>query len=304
MTPLALALAAPPTLHEAIFRLERPAEVVVTVAAIESVTEGETFHEALAHAPILSTRRGSLERFSDLPLLMWVETVPVEDARELRYSVVFSNEDGGTPPDRLMATWGRVTDIELVYVVALDRQGRVARESYQGKGHVMHTFRGRKEGNHPVLRVVTKNNMVSDRGPQTPRLAPALIPFALEGVAREAVMDAHPRTYRVSGQEVRREGRVRAGGRPGSKQIPDPREFIYLEACGVLTDARLAFDVGVRTDALDEGDQPLPSRWSWIGPIDLPVDAGPSTIEMGSEPCTFRLRPQALPVRPVGRQDR
>ena len=40
----------------------------------------------------------------------------------LRYSVVFSNEDGGTPADRLLATWGRLTDIEYVYGVELDRR--------------------------------------------------------------------------------------------------------------------------------------------------------------------------------------
>ena len=41
----------------------------------------------------------------------------------LRYSVVFSNEDGGTPSDRLMATWGRLTDIEYVYAVERDTDG-------------------------------------------------------------------------------------------------------------------------------------------------------------------------------------
>ncbi len=48
------------------------------------------------------------------------------DGRRLRYSVVFSNEDGGTPPDRLMATWGRLTDLEYVYGVELDADGRIA----------------------------------------------------------------------------------------------------------------------------------------------------------------------------------
>jgi hypothetical protein len=217
--------------------------VRVEGVAIETIGEGEPGYEALAHAPFLHTRPDSLDRFSDLPLVAWVETRPAADGgRELRYSVVFSNEDGGTPADRLMATWGRVTDIELVYVVELDAAGRVRREEYQGKSHVVTRFAGRREGGHPVLHVVTKNNMVSDRGRETPLMAPAPVPFVLDGVSREAVMDAYPWTYRVSSQEVRREGLV--AERPGRKRIRDPRRFVYLEACGELRDARLAFDLG------------------------------------------------------------
>jgi hypothetical protein len=219
--------------------------VSVASVAVEAVPADRREHEALAHAPLLRARRGTIERFSDLPLLAWVEARPTERGRELLYSVVFSHEDGGTPADRLMATWGRVTDIELVYTVELDPTGRILREEYQGKDHAILTFRGRREGRHPVLHVVTKNNMVSDRGPATPRLAPAPVPFALERVSREAVMDAHPWVYRVSAQEVRREGRVAARAAPGSGRIPDPRRFVTLEACGTVEDAVMAFDAGL-----------------------------------------------------------
>jgi len=68
------------------------------------------------------------------------------------------------------------------------------------------------------------------------------VPFSLDGVSREAVMDAHPWTYRVSGQEVRREGLV--SSTPGRRRIRDPRRFAYLEACGEVRDARIAFDLG------------------------------------------------------------
>jgi hypothetical protein len=210
------------------------------------VALGEPGHEALAHAPIVHTRPGALERFSDVPLVAWFEEDPLPGGgRALRYSIVFSHEDGGTPIDRLMATWGRVTDIELVYAVELDAAGAVRRAEYQGKDHVMTPFAGRREGLHPVLHVVTKNNMVSDRGKATPRAALAPVRFSLDGVSREAVMDAHPWTYGVSAAEVRREGLVRDGARPGSKRIPDPRRFAYVEACGAVSDARLALDVGL-----------------------------------------------------------
>ena len=59
-------------------------------------------------------------------------------------------------------------------------------------------------------------------------------------------MDAHPFTHQVSAAEVRREGLVRDGARPGSKRIPDPRRFAFLEACGRVDDTRLAFDVALR----------------------------------------------------------
>jgi hypothetical protein len=220
--------------------------VRIDAVGVEGVAEGDSGHEALAHAPILHTRERSLARFSDLPLVAWVETFPAADGgRELRYSIVFSHEDGGTPIDRLIATWGRATDIELVYAVELDAAGRVRRAEYQGKDHVMTAFRGRREGRHPVLHVVTENNMLSDRGPRTERVALAPLRFSLEGVSREAVMDAHPWTYDVSAAEVRREGLVVDGAVPGSRRIPDPRRFAFLEACGSVADARLAFDVGV-----------------------------------------------------------
>jgi len=85
--------------------------------------------------------------------------------------------------------------------------------------------------------------MLSNRGRPTPRVAPAPMAFSLEGVSREAVMDAHPWAYRVSGQEVRREGRVAERSAPGL--IRDPRGFAYLEACGEMREARLAFDIGL-----------------------------------------------------------
>ena len=221
--------------------------VRVESVSVEAVAAGDPGHEALAHAPIVHTRKSALDHFSDVPLVAWVETLPAsEGGRELRYSIVFSHEDGGTPLDRLMATWGRATDIELVYAVELDGAGRVRRAEYQGKDHVMTAFAGRHEGRHPVLYVVTKNNMLSDRGPATPRVALAPVPFSLDGVSREVVMDAHPWTHEVSAAEVRREGLVRDGAAPGSKRIPDPRRFAFLEACGSVTDTRLAFDVGLK----------------------------------------------------------
>jgi len=228
---------------------------------IEPAAAGSPGEEALRHAPLLYLRADTLPRFTDLPLVMWYETDRTPRGHRLRYSVVFSNEDGGTPPDRLMATWGRVTDIEYVYGVELDGEGRVVHEEYQGQDHALPAFAGRREDAHPLLWVTTRNNMVGESGESTYRVAPAPLPFDLTRVSREAVMDAHPWTYQVSAAEVRREGRVQDGARPGSKRIPDPGRFTYVEACADTTDATLAFAVGVR----GRGGR---TEWTWS-------DAGP-----------------------------
>jgi hypothetical protein len=201
---------------------------------------------ALAHAPILHQRANAVGRFTDVPLLLYYEVEPTAAGTRLRYSVIFSNEDGGTPPDRLMATWGRLTDIELVYAVELDAAGAIVRDIYQGPNHKMMPFAGERERRHPLLWVATDNNMVSDRGQTLRRHRPAPERFDLKDVSREAVMDAHPWTYRVMSEEVLREGRVAEGARPGSEKIPDPRRFAFMEACADVQDAQLAFDVAVR----------------------------------------------------------
>jgi hypothetical protein len=214
---------------------------------LRTALPGSEEERLLAHAPVLEARRNTLGRFSDVPLLTWVETEALpEGALRLRYSVVFSNEDGGTPPDRLMATWGRLTDIEYVYGVDLDASGRVRAAEYQGPEHRLLPFAGTREAQHPVLHVATDNNMLKDRGKPSLRFAPAPLAFDLTGTSREAVMDAHPWTYAVSAREVRREGRVEEGARPGSDKLPDPRRFATLEACAVTEDATLSFSVGVR----------------------------------------------------------
>ncbi|HET9314869.1 MAG TPA: hypothetical protein VFQ51_04730 [Vicinamibacteria bacterium] len=219
----------------------------VTRLTLMPVAASSPEHDALAHVPFVYARPGTVEGASDLPLVTWYETEAVAGGgTRIRYSIVFSNEDGGTPPDRLMATWGRLTDIEYVYGVELDRSGALVSAEFQGRDHQLLPFGGRREGSHPLLFVVTTNNMVDDRGAADVRFAPAPTRFDLGGVSREVVMDREPWTYRVSAQEVRREGRVSARARPGDKRIPDPRRFATLEACAPAEDATLSFEVGVR----------------------------------------------------------
>jgi hypothetical protein len=216
----------------------------VTAVAVSTYAPGTAEHEWLAQAPFIHARPGTVERFSDLPIHAWAERAPAPSVG-FRYSIIFSHEDGGTPTDRLMATWGRTTDVEFVYGTERTPDG-VLHQEIQARNHDILPFAGRRLGSHPLLWVSTDNNMVSDTGPEDAvrfGLAPEFV--SLENVAREVVMDRSPWTYALMSAELRREGRIDPAGRPGSAKIPDPRRFAYLEACGELVNATLAFDIGV-----------------------------------------------------------
>jgi len=202
--------------------------------------------EWLQYAPTLRARPGTVEKFSDFPLVMYAErNVRGETGQHyrLQYTVIFTNEDGGTPTDRLMATWGRTTDIEFVYGLPAGKNvGEI-----QVEGHKWVPFAGPANGTHPVLWVATLNNMVADRGPADAiTFAPAPSMVDLTGTSREAVMDRQPWMYAATSKEMKREGRIDPNGQPGSGMIPDPRRYATLEACGDVSDATLAFDIGVQ----------------------------------------------------------
>ncbi|PYV46582.1 MAG: hypothetical protein DMG92_17775, partial [Acidobacteria bacterium] len=94
-------------------------------AEISEINPADPDYPAIVHAPILLARADTIGRYSDLPLLMWYEELPSESGKVLQYSIVFTNEDGGTPTDALMARWGRTTDIEYIYRVQLDPAGKI-----------------------------------------------------------------------------------------------------------------------------------------------------------------------------------
>jgi hypothetical protein len=203
-----------------------------------------TDYTALSMAPIVYARPNTVGKFTDLPLIMWYEIVATSRGRQFRYSVIFSNEDGGTQTDRLMATWGRTTDIEFIYGVTVDGNGKIVAEEFQGPGHEVPAFTGQHEARHPLLWVSTDNNMVSESGPT--RIRYRLVPqkFDLTNQSREAVMDASPWTYAIASVEMRREGKVVDDAPPGHNTISDPRRFAYVEACGTVGNAAFALSIG------------------------------------------------------------
>ena len=220
---------------------------IVREIAFEHVAESSPSYLPLALAPFVYARPNTVGRFTDVPVFMWYETEPTARGTRYRYSVIFTNEDGGTPTDRLMATWGRTTDVEYLYSVEVDRNGEIVAEDFQGPEHEVLPFGGTREARHPLLWVSTENNMVLDKGTTRVRYAPAAVAFSLRDVSREVVMDAHPWLYAVMSQELSREGKIVAAAEPGKDTIPDPRSFIYLEGCGELGGSALAFAVNANS---------------------------------------------------------
>jgi hypothetical protein len=219
---------------------------VVELISIDQVDAGARDGRPVALAPFIFARADTVGRFTDVPLFMWYEIEPTPRGQRFRYSVIFSNEDGGTPTDRLMATWGRTTDIEYIYSVEVDARGAVISEDMQGPKHEVLPFRGKRDaGRHPLLWVSTSNNMVLDKGASTVRYAPAPVSFPLNNVSREAVMDAHPWLYEVMTKELQREGKIVDNAGPGNDTISHPRRFAFIEGCGEVGDNALTFEVRV-----------------------------------------------------------
>ena len=218
--------------------------VSIDIPRIDYLAKGKSSdYTAQSMAPILYARANTVGAFTDVPMLMWYEMETTSRGWRLRYSVVFSNEDGGTATDRLMATWGRTTDIEYVYGVEVDEHDQILAEEFQGPGHEVPPFTGRHEGGHPLLWVSTDNNMVSESGTTQVRYAPAVERFDLANQSREVVMDRHAWTYTVAAQEMTREGKIVADAPAGSGKVPDLRRYVHVEACTELENAAVAFSI-------------------------------------------------------------
>src|SRR3954468_839893 len=201
---------------------------VIDVRASADSSSGEEAR-ALAHAPILYARVDTIGRFSDAPLLTWYERIPETSGETIQYSMIFTNEDSGTPIDGLMSRWGRGTDVEYVYRVTFDASGRITDEIFQGPDHADMHFSGQKLGAHPYLTNVARNNIFFDAGSAAIQYRFVPIPFDLPKHSREEVMDQNAWTYVVMAQELKREGKIRDGQKAAGPQIADPRSYLYIE---------------------------------------------------------------------------
>jgi hypothetical protein len=234
------------------FNRQQSASQVTTIeikdAKLTFIERNQPEFLALAHAPLLYARVNTIGRFSDVPLLAYYETERRGSNTLLRYTVIFSNEDGGTQTSALMARWGRTTDIEYVCETELDAQGRAIKTIFQGVNHKDTEFSGKLEAAHPVFLTASDNNNFSDKGESAMRFALRPLPFDLSKASRESVMDAHPWTYRVMADEMARESKL-TNERTLGLRIADFRHYLFVDANSTLRNgALLSFAVKLKSD--------------------------------------------------------
>ncbi|MFC0042407.1 hypothetical protein [Actinomadura rayongensis] len=226
---------------------------------------------------------------TDTPLIGWHEELPAATPghRVFEYSVVWSNEDGGTDTPALMARWGRSTDIEWVYRVEVDAHGERVPGSdvYQAANHQTLHFTGTYEGDHPLIQTCTSNNNMCDQVTK-----PAPLRFFLDTTqtrpadrAREVLMDRNAWTYPVMAQEMLRENKIENPSDPATPLVGDQRTYLYIEikkqtGAATGTGSVPGVSVGVRLKGdpktLYRSDHAVPS-WS----IERDVPAA-TTVEL------------------------
>jgi hypothetical protein len=224
----------------------RESGLQIAGAQFHEIGTGHTNYIMQANMPVLFIRKNTIGRFSDIPLLAYCEKLNENGQNVLQYTVVFSNEDGGTSTRALMARWGRATDIEYIYRAYLDKTGVVERSTVQGPEHKELEYTGRRDGAHALLMPVTDNNMVAEAAsaPLRFQLAPQIV--TLDRYSREQVMDDAPITYLVMAKELQREGKLRKFGVQAGENISDPRNYVYFEYIAAHTNSALSVAVHLK----------------------------------------------------------
>lgn len=259
---------------------------------------------AIAHAPVLLARADTVGRFTDVPLLAYYTEGRDGSGPFLEYTIIFSNEDGGTSTRDLMARWGRTSDIEYIYRVWLDARGEPARTLIQTRDHRDVPYEGQRFGRHPVLVPVTDNNMVEPAPPGPAAVRYQFVPVRadLEGGSREIVMDQNPVTYLVSAKELAREDKLRPNGAFEGEKIADPRHYLVVEMKVRSENAAIQILLRRRNAALWQGsavgigkDHIERSGWARTA-IELPPGTKLSGIaEIGAQ-CISRRDLERQPV--------
>ena len=185
----------------------------------------------VSHAPALWLRADTIGVSTDLPLVLYAEDLRVSGTGVLRFSFIFSNEDGGTATPALLARWGRTTDIEMAYEEEW-KDGRVVVAHYQAPDHHVLEYAGTREGDHPSLVDATLNNVFLDRGRTAVRVTMLPTLVDLQSATRESVMDRTPWVYRRMADELQEEGKTAVYG--------DVREYLYVDAKLTLSDGAVA----------------------------------------------------------------
>ncbi|MBO0864419.1 MAG: hypothetical protein J2P16_05025 [Mycobacterium sp.] len=205
---------------------------------VTTFTPQDPDYRFLRFAPILYGRNLAdfggtyASSFTDAPLVAWHESAPASTPGHtvLTYSVIWSNEDGGTDTPALMARWGRTTDIEWVYTVEVDQNGnRVpGSDTFQGASHVTQHFAGTYEGDHALIETCTSNNNICDQVDPMRFALSYKENLQPSDQPREHIMDTNLWTYRVTATEMIRENKLEAAGDPSTPQVSDERNYLFL----------------------------------------------------------------------------
>jgi len=186
---------------------------------------------AVSRAPALWLRADTVGTSTDLPMVLYAEDLRVNGTGVLRYSYIFSNEDGGTATPALLARWGRTTDIEMAYEEEW-KDGRVVASRYQAPDHHVLAYAGPRQADHPSLLDATLNNVFLDRGRSGVRVTMVPLLVDLQSATRESVMDKNAWVYRRMANELAEEGKATVYG--------DVREYLYVDARLTLSESAVA----------------------------------------------------------------
>jgi hypothetical protein len=222
------------------------APVSVTAAvAVEALTSPDPRFQPTMFAPIILGIDEDLNQVpvaigthlgnavSDVPLIIYAKTIPHVGFSTIRYTLIWSNEDGGTGliPDLLIARFGRTTDIEGILEVDVSDTGFYIGARFRpDESGTLTTFAGEiRYGSHPVIRTATANGLVQDDGAST--LNFGLVPYLFDdtGLPRELGMDLDPLSYVIMGKEMVREGKIEITPNPASKKLSDLSNYLYLD---------------------------------------------------------------------------
>jgi hypothetical protein len=209
-------------------------------AAVTVLASTDPGYDALRFAPVLQGIDRDLNAIgdhpgnavSDVPLLQYVRGVPGAGKTTYLYTMIWSNEDGGTGlyPDVLFSQWGRTTDIEGIVEVDVLDGGTLGEIRFRpDESGVPALFSGAFFETHPILRTASKNGLIADDGDSTLRFFLAPFEFDDTAGARERGMDLDPSTYRIMAKEMIRELKTEEIPSATSKLLSDQRNYLFVE---------------------------------------------------------------------------
>jgi len=228
--------------HEKSLSPASKASVSVTAAAdVEAIPSGDPRYDFTRFAPVLLGIDTSLNKqpphpsnaVSDVPLIVYATAIPGSGLTTYRYTMIWSNEDGGTgiAPDVLNARYGRTTDIEGIAEADVSDTGTLLAVRYRpDESGALPTFTGSYQGGtHPILRTSTGNGLIGQDGQSTLHFNIAPVAYDDTGLPRELGMNFDLTSYVIMAKEMIREGKTESVGNPNTKKLSDASDYLYVD---------------------------------------------------------------------------